>query len=126
LAKDRKIEFKTGPHLNVIIGPNGTGKSAIVCAICLGLAGKTSWLGRASSPADFIKYGNNRGTIEIELFNCDGDNYVIRREIVKNPRDNKATSSWWVNGRSASQKSAVHQLDSCPMKTMSRLTKDEF
>ena len=61
------VEFRTGPSLNVIIGPNGTGKSAIVCAICLGLAGKTSWLGRASSPADFIRYGTNKGTIELEL-----------------------------------------------------------
>ena len=61
------VEFRTGPSLNVIIGPNGTGKSAIVCAICLGLAGKTSWLGRASSPADFIRYGMNRGIIELEL-----------------------------------------------------------
>ena len=26
----------------MIIGPNGTGKSTIVCGICLGLGGKTS------------------------------------------------------------------------------------
>lgn len=26
----------------MIIGPNGTGKSSIVCAICIGLGGKTS------------------------------------------------------------------------------------
>jgi chromosome segregation ATPase len=61
------VEFTCGPHLNVIIGPNGTGKSTIVCAICLGLAGKTSWLGRAQSPLDFIKYGKSKGCIEIEL-----------------------------------------------------------
>ena len=66
------VEFRTGSSLNVIIGPNGTGKSAIVCAICLGLAGTTSWLGRASSPADYIRYGTNRGIIELELcvFHC--------------------------------------------------------
>jgi len=29
------------------MGPNGTGKSTIVCAICLGLAGKPKILGRA-------------------------------------------------------------------------------
>ncbi|XP_076444163.1 structural maintenance of chromosomes protein 5-like [Babylonia areolata] len=103
------VEFNTGPYLNVIIGPNGTGKSAIVCAICLGLAGKTSWLGRASSPADFIRYGANRGIIEMELFNCDGDNYTIRREISKG-RDNKVTSNWWVNGRAANLKSVEEMV----------------
>lgn len=35
-------EFFPGPYLNVIIGPNGTGKSSIVCALALGLAAKTS------------------------------------------------------------------------------------
>lgn len=35
-----------GPNLNMIVGANGTGKSSIVCAICLGLAGKTAVLGR--------------------------------------------------------------------------------
>ena len=31
------VEFFPGPNLNMVIGPNGTGKSTIVCAICLGL-----------------------------------------------------------------------------------------
>jgi hypothetical protein len=31
------IEFLPGPRLNMVIGPNGTGKSTLVCAICLGL-----------------------------------------------------------------------------------------
>lgn len=35
-----------GPNLNMIVGANGTGKSSIVCAICLCLAGKTAVLGR--------------------------------------------------------------------------------
>lgn len=30
-------EFYPGPNLNMVIGPNGTGKSTLVCAICLGL-----------------------------------------------------------------------------------------
>lgn len=39
-------EVFPGPNLNMIVGANGTGKSSIVCAICLGLAGKTAVLGR--------------------------------------------------------------------------------
>ena len=61
------FDIRPGPPLNVIIGPNGTGKSAIVCAICLGLAGKTSWLGRATDPKDYIRHGCDKASIEIEL-----------------------------------------------------------
>lgn len=32
-----QAEFFPGPKLNMVIGPNGTGKSTLVCAICLGL-----------------------------------------------------------------------------------------
>ena len=31
---------KPGPRLNLVIGPNGTGKSSLVCAIAIGLAGE--------------------------------------------------------------------------------------
>ncbi|KAK3581703.1 hypothetical protein CHS0354_031101 [Potamilus streckersoni] len=93
-----------GPYLNVIIGPNGTGKSTIVCAICLGLGGKTSFLGRAHQPCDFIKHGCNKATIELQLYNPDGEDYLIKREISKNN-----TSSWTVNNRQASQK-AVEEM----------------
>lgn len=93
------VEFRPGPYLNIIIGPNGTGKSTIVCAICLGLAGKPSLLGRALQPMEYIKHGSDRAMIEIELFNPLGENYVIRRDIYK---DN--TSKWTVNGRNATQR----------------------
>ena len=62
------VEVVPGPRLNVIIGPNGTGKSTIVCAICLGLAGKTSILGRAQNPAEFIKHRRDKAVIEITLY----------------------------------------------------------
>ncbi|GFO25794.1 structural maintenance of chromosomes protein 5-like [Plakobranchus ocellatus] len=100
-----EVEFRTGPYLNVIIGPNGTGKSAIVCAICLGLAGKTSWLGRASDPKDFIKYGAQSAKIEIELFNpYDECNYIVSRKISLNK-----STDWRINQRPTSQK-AVEEL----------------
>ena len=31
------VQFHPGPYLNMIFGPNGTGKSSIACAIALGL-----------------------------------------------------------------------------------------
>ncbi|XP_064620307.1 structural maintenance of chromosomes protein 5-like isoform X3 [Lineus longissimus] len=93
------VEFKPGAHLNVIVAPNGTGKSTLVNGICLGLAGKTKWLGRASQATEFIKHGQTKATTEIELHNPDGDNYVIKREIHKDNRQN-----WSVNGRSSAQR----------------------
>lgn len=36
------VEFRPGPNLNMIFGPNGTGKSSIACAICIGLNGAPS------------------------------------------------------------------------------------
>ena len=41
------VEMEPGPRLNVILGPNGTGKSSFVCALAIGLAGSTKLLGRA-------------------------------------------------------------------------------
>ncbi|XP_078313053.1 structural maintenance of chromosomes protein 5-like [Crassostrea virginica] len=94
------VEFLTGPSLNVIIGPNGTGKSSIVCAICLGLGGKTGLLGRAQQVGDYIKYGCQKAKITLELYNRRGENWVISREIHKNNN-----STWSVNGRPATMKS---------------------
>jgi len=62
-----KVEIFPGPGLNVVVGANGTGKSTIVCGICLGLGGKPSILGRASSVTEYIKRGKTTAVIEIEL-----------------------------------------------------------
>jgi len=62
-----KVEICPGPGLNVVVGANGTGKSTIVCGICLGLGGKPSILGRASSVTEYIKHGKTTAVIEIEL-----------------------------------------------------------
>ena len=51
----------------MIIGPNGTGKSTLVCAICLGLGWATSHLGRAKDLGEFVKHGEKKAEIEIEL-----------------------------------------------------------
>eukprot|EP00195_Chlamydomonas_chlamydogama_P003753 CAMPEP_0202919294 /NCGR_PEP_ID=MMETSP1392-20130828/75486_1 /ASSEMBLY_ACC=CAM_ASM_000868 /TAXON_ID=225041 /ORGANISM="Chlamydomonas chlamydogama, Strain SAG 11-48b" /LENGTH=108 /DNA_ID=CAMNT_0049612609 /DNA_START=55 /DNA_END=378 /DNA_ORIENTATION=+ len=33
------VTITPGPRLNLVIGPNGTGKSSLVCALCVGLGG---------------------------------------------------------------------------------------
>lgn len=60
-------EVKPGPHMNVIIGPNGTGKSTIICGICLALGGKPTVLGRSTTIGDYIKHGKESGSVEVYL-----------------------------------------------------------
>uniref|UniRef100_A0A8C2T557 Structural maintenance of chromosomes protein 5 n=1 Tax=Coturnix japonica TaxID=93934 RepID=A0A8C2T557_COTJA len=98
-------ELRPGPNLNMIIGANGTGKSSIVCAICLGLAGKPSFLGRAEKVSLFVKQGCLKGLVEIELFKVP-ENIIITREIqvVTN------TSTWHINKKLATLKTVEEQV----------------
>jgi len=52
-----ECEVFPGPKLNVILGPNGTGKSTITHAICLACAGKPETLGRSNDLKQFVKHG---------------------------------------------------------------------
>ncbi|VDC05841.1 unnamed protein product [Peniophora sp. CBMAI 1063] len=75
-------EFRPGPHLNMIIGPNGTGKSSIACAIALGLNYPPSILGRSTELNSFVKMGTTDGFIEIELKGKPGKpNVTICRKL---------------------------------------------
>ncbi|XP_062368984.1 structural maintenance of chromosomes protein 5 [Cinclus cinclus] len=98
-------EVHPGPNLNLVLGANGTGKSSIVCAICLGLAGKPSFLGRADKIGLFVKQGCMKGVVEIELFKSP-DNITITREIyvVNN------ASVWFINRRPATLKTVEEQI----------------
>jgi chromosome segregation ATPase len=96
-------EFKCGPSLNMIVGPNGTGKSSLVCAICLGLGWSPAQLGRAKDVGEFVKNGCREAEIEIELkagARQRGRNPVIKRIIKR--EGNKST--WFVNGSSSTHK----------------------
>ncbi|XP_047426847.1 structural maintenance of chromosomes protein 5 [Mugil cephalus] len=97
-------EVCPGPNLNMIVGANGTGKSSIVCAICLGLAGKTTILGRGDKVGLYVKRGCNKGFIEIELYKH-GGNIVINREI---HADNQ--SLWMLNGRHCNQRMVEEEV----------------
>jgi chromosome segregation ATPase len=105
-------EFKCGPNLNMIIGPNGTGKSSLVCAICLGLGWSASFLGRAKDVGEYVKHGSKQAEIEIELKAGvhHRRNPVVRRVIKR--EGNK--TSWSINGSSASHKDVrklAHQFN---------------
>ncbi|KAJ4297573.1 Structural maintenance of chromosomes protein 5 [Kalmusia sp. IMI 367209] len=98
-------EFHLGPSLNMIIGPNGTGKSTLVCAICLGLGWSPSNLGRAKEIGEFVKHDSAEAEIEIELAASEmqTENPVIRRIIRK--EGNK--SAFFINQRPQPQKEVL-------------------
>ncbi|KAJ3019979.1 UNVERIFIED_CONTAM: Structural maintenance of chromosomes protein 5, partial [Siphonaria sp. JEL0065] len=87
------VEFSPGPSLNMVIGPNGTGKSTIVCAIALGLGGKPEILGRAKELKEFVKKNKEQAMIEIELKTEDGS-VIVERSF----KQNANTSTWKLDG----------------------------
>jgi chromosome segregation ATPase len=95
-------EFLPGPNLNMVIGPNGTGKSSLVCAICLGLGWGPQHLGRATQIGEFIKHGSDEAYIEIELQRRSNEsrNHIVRVRIIR---------EWGLNGKRTSLK-AVQTL----------------
>jgi chromosome segregation ATPase len=92
--------FEPGPGLNLVLGPNGTGKSSIVSAICLGLCGKPTLLGRASKADSYIKHGKQDAFVEIELHGkTDDERMIIRRDWKKGT----TATVWKLNGKTVGQ-----------------------
>ena len=50
-------EVYPGPRLNIVLGPNGTGKSTLTHAICLACGGSPSTVGRSPNLSQFVKRG---------------------------------------------------------------------
>jgi len=89
-------EFFPGPNLNMVIGPNGTGKSSLVCAICLGLGWPPACLGRAQQIGEFVKYGMKDAFVEVELQRRSNEdtNHIVKLRIIK---DGDKREFWWNN-----------------------------
>lgn len=90
-------EFILSPTLNMIIGPNGTGKSTFVAAVCLGLGGKVDMIKRKNMDS-MIKSGSTEALIELTLKNKDDkpDVTIKRTFFLKNTK-----SKWLINGASS-------------------------
>ncbi|XP_073683630.1 structural maintenance of chromosomes protein 6 [Garra rufa] len=67
--------FKFGPNVNFIVGNNGTGKSAILTALIVGLGGKATTTNRGTSLKGFVKYGEGFADIKVKLKNRGNDPY---------------------------------------------------
>ncbi|XP_059209079.1 structural maintenance of chromosomes protein 6 [Centropristis striata] len=67
--------FQFGPNVNFIVGNNGSGKSAILTALMVGLGGKATVTNRGASLKDFVKTSESSAAITIRLKNRGPDAY---------------------------------------------------
>ncbi len=63
------LEVNFSPNINFIVGKNGSGKSAILAGIMLGLGGNASVGGRGNSAAEYIKKGEQQALISVTIYN---------------------------------------------------------
>nr|XP_056712877.1 structural maintenance of chromosomes protein 6 [Euleptes europaea] len=61
--------FKFGSNVNFIVGNNGSGKSAVLTALIVGLGGKATVTNRGSSVKVFVKDGQNSADVSVTLRN---------------------------------------------------------
>lgn len=99
-----------GPNLNMLIGPNGTGKSTMVAAIILGLGGNPRTVGRGTKISEYIKHGCANAIINIQLQGeCQGEVIKVSREFAADEK-----SVWRVNDKKVTQqnfKTFIGQFD---------------
>ena len=98
--------LNAAPLLNLIVAPNGCGKSALVCGLIIGLAGDVSLTGRSGNLSEYVRFGCDSGMTDIEL-KCPGSrNYRIQRKliVITKPDGNRSSKSeWLLNGKPAKE-----------------------
>ncbi|XP_069829239.1 structural maintenance of chromosomes protein 6 [Dendropsophus ebraccatus] len=61
--------FNFGPNVNFVVGNNGSGKSAVLTALIVGLGGKAALTNRGTSIRGFVKDGQTSADVTIKLRN---------------------------------------------------------
>ncbi|XP_034659399.1 structural maintenance of chromosomes protein 5 [Drosophila subobscura] len=64
----KEVTYFPKLYLNVLTGPNGTGKSTVVSAIMIGLGADPQLLDRSASLADYIQSGETEATIVVTIY----------------------------------------------------------
>ncbi|XP_060660787.1 structural maintenance of chromosomes protein 5 [Drosophila nasuta] len=94
-----EITYFPKEYLNVLTGPNGTGKSTIVSAIILGLGGDPQLLDRSSSIADYIKSNKSSAIITITINGRSKNS----KESFKRTINQNGQSHFYVNSKELSK-----------------------
>lgn len=112
------FQYELGPNVNIISGRNGSGKSAIVAALQIGLGARATATERASKLEDHIMHGKESSVITVNIRNrrppnhegsireADltyrheefGDSIIIERRLMKKRGKSGPSSSWAVRG----------------------------
>ncbi|XP_053684572.1 structural maintenance of chromosomes protein 5 [Sabethes cyaneus] len=98
--------FYPDEHLNIIIGPNGTGKSTIVAAIVLGMGGHCKLLSRSGSIEDYIKNGKEEAKIEVTLYKNDKRSLITFRRTF----DRRGKDRFEIDGTKVSHKEFLQRI----------------
>jgi len=77
-----RLKFPEGT--NVLVGPNGSGKTSVLSAIEFALFGTTSDIAsRRLKLDDVIRRGQERGEVEVRFVAPDGAEYIVKRVLVR-------------------------------------------
>ncbi|XP_055591280.1 structural maintenance of chromosomes protein 5, partial [Uranotaenia lowii] len=98
--------FYPDEHLNIIIGPNGTGKSTIVAAVVLGMGGHCKLLSRSGSLEDYVKNGKEVAQIEIAIFKNAKRGVIIFNRVF----DRNGSDRFEIDGTKVSHKEFLNRI----------------
>ncbi|EAA00424.3 AGAP011623-PA [Anopheles gambiae str. PEST] len=93
-------------YLNIILGPNGTGKSAIVAGIVLGMGGNCKLLSRCDNIDSYIKNGKDSATIRISIYR--NNERAVR--WFSRSFDHSAKSTFEIDNQTVSQQAYLQQI----------------
>ncbi|KAK0428672.1 hypothetical protein QR680_010940 [Steinernema hermaphroditum] len=98
--------YYPSPNLNVIIGSNGTGKSSVLCGICLAVGGKPALLGRSDRMDDYVKHGKQEGWVEVTIRDHNESKLKKFRIVLRKGTGSKAdcTTEYFIDGRKVTHK----------------------
>lgn len=85
-----KLDFSFADHTNFIIGKNGSGKSAILTSLIIGLGGKANTASRGTNVKNLVETGKRFAEVTVRLKNVGrdaykpeeyGDSIIIQRRL---------------------------------------------
>lgn len=111
------LEIEIGEHVNFITGQNGSGKSAILTALCVAFGCRATSTQRASTLKQFIKTGCSHAIVSVEVKNQGEDAFkpeIYGDAIFIERRISESTSSIVLKDqqgkRVANRRDELHEL----------------